>query len=165
MKAAVSIIGIVAVALAVCWAANLVVFTYPNVVPNQPLLNPQRVREVDGTNMVLESGRVVGLWPLYSSGLASEEVWSEISNQVRRSGFEVDIDPDQGQRLKIYVRWPRKLRDSAPPFTVPMIRQTVGREYRKPLAFGAYLNTNSQPDHTTNQNEPLRSDANQTPGR
>lgn len=146
MKVAASFLGVVLACLAICWLAGFVEFTYQNVVPNEPLLHPLKVRQLDGTNMLLENGRALALSPLHSSDRSTDEIFLDISNQVRRSEFEVDIDEKDGERAEIYVRWPRKFRDSSPPFTIPIIRQTVGRKYRKPLAFGTYVSTNSQPN-------------------
>jgi hypothetical protein len=102
------IVGIFAVVLAICWAAGLVEFTYPNIVPNEPLSHPQKVREIIGTNMVLASGEVIALLPSYPSERNLEEISLEISNQMSRSGFEVDVVEKKGDRVDIYVRWPRK---------------------------------------------------------
>src|SRR5258708_5463550 len=73
-----------------------------------------------------------GTLPPYSSDRSNEEIYSDISNLLSRTGFEVDVDPKSGGRLEIFVRWLRKFRDSAPPFTIPVIPHTVGRRYRKP---------------------------------
>ena len=84
-------LGVLAVALAICWVAGLVEFTYPRVVPNEPLLRPQKVRDLDGTNLVLETGEVIGLWPRYHSERSNDEIFVDISNQLSRGGFEVDV--------------------------------------------------------------------------
>jgi|SRR6516225_3549801 hypothetical protein len=144
MKIAAVLLGIMVLALALCWAAGFVEFTYPNVVPNQPLLDPQKVTGMDGTNILLESGSVVNLQSVYSAEPLSEKMYVEISNQVSRSGFEIDVEPKHGREVELYVRWPRKFRDSAPPFTIPIIHETVGRCYRKPLAYGTFVGTNSE---------------------
>jgi hypothetical protein len=144
VKTAALVIGVLALGLAICWAAGLVEFTYPNVVANEPLLHPQSVRSLEGTNMVLRTGEIIGLWPRYSSERSPEEISMDISNQVSRGGYEVDVDPKTGGRLEIFVRWPRKFRDSVPPFTIPIVSERVGRHYRKSVAFGTYLGTNSQ---------------------
>jgi hypothetical protein len=148
VKVAASFLGILFVCLAICWEAGFVEFTYPNVVPNEPLLHPLKVRQLDGTNMLLENGQILALSPLHSSDRSTDEIFLDVSNQVRRSDFEVDVERKNGERVEVYVRWPRKFRDSVPPFTIPIIRETVGRKYRKPLAFGTYVNTNSQPSPT-----------------
>lgn len=163
-RIAASLFCILAVALAVCWFAGFVEFTYPHVVPNEPLLHPQKVAAIDGTNIVLESGEIIALWLAHSSERSLEEISPDLSNQVSRSDFEVDVDPRKGERVEIYVRWPRKFRDSVPPFTIPIIRETVGRKYRKPLAFGTYLRTNGQPNGAANHSQPVGSDTNQPSG-
>ena len=160
MKIAALIFGILVLGLAICWAAGLVEFTYPNVVPNEPLLHPQRVRSLDGTNIVLESGEVLALSPTHSSERSPEEISLDISNQLSRGGFEVDLDSKSGGRAEIYVRWPRKFRDSVPPFTIPIVRETVGRKYRKAVAVGTYIGTNSQPSGAANRSQPVGSETN-----
>ena len=162
MKTVALIVGILVVGLAICWAAGLVEFTYPNAVPNEPLLRPQKVRSLDGTNMVLESGEIIALSPRYSSERSGEEVSLDISNQVSRGGFEVDVAPKSGGRVEVFVRWPKKFRDSAPPFTIPIVPETVGRKYRKSVAFGTYLGANSQPDGAANWSQPVPSETNRT---
>jgi len=97
-----------------------------------------------------------------SSERSSEEIYSDIRNQVSRAGFEVDVDPTNDGRVEIYVRWPRKSHDSAPPFTIPLIRETIGSKYRKAVAFGTYLRTNRQSGGTPNGSQPFRSDTNGT---
>lgn len=154
--------GILAVGLAFCWAVGLVEFTYLNVVPNEPLRHPCKVTELNDTNMVLESGDIVGFRPRYTS-------YSDLSNQLVRSDFEVDIEPTKG-RLDIYVRRYSKFRDTVPPFTIPLIRKTVGRKHRELVAFGVYVSTNSQPDGAANRSRPIRSETNRAaaaagPGR
>jgi hypothetical protein len=146
VKKAVSILGILAIVLGICWAAGFVEFTYPNIVPNEPLSHPQKVREINGTNMVLVSGDRIALSLPYSSERSVEEISLEISNQVSRSCYEVDVVEKHGDRVEIYVRWPRKFRDSAPPFTIPLIRETIGRYYRKSLAVGQHLAAESRND-------------------
>jgi hypothetical protein len=120
------------------------------------------MRVLDGTNMVLESGEILALLAPYSSERSSDEIYLDISNQVSRGDFEVDVDPKSGGRAEIYVRWPRKFRDSSPPFTIPLIRKTVGRKYKKAVAFGTYLSTNSQPSGAANGSQPVRSETNST---
>jgi hypothetical protein len=157
MKMAALITGILVACLAICWATGLVEFTYPKVVPNEPLLHAQKVRSLDGTNMILESGETIALWQQYLSDRSAEEISMDISNQLSRGGFEVDVDPKPSGRLEIFVRWPRKFRDSVPPFTIPIIPQTVGRKFRNRVAFGTYLNTNTQPTRVgseTNRTSP-----------
>jgi hypothetical protein len=151
--------GILIIAIAICWAVGLLEFTYPSVVPNEPLLHPQKVRNLDGTNMVLESGEIIALSPRYSSDRSAQEVAMDISNHVSRGGFEVDVEPKNDRRVEIYVRWPRKFRDSAPPFTIPIIPQRVGRLYRKSVAFGMHSGTNSH-DVAANSSQPVRSGTN-----
>ena len=143
MKLAATSLAVLLFALVVGWAIGLVDFTFNNVVPNQPLQHPQQVRTIDGTNIILDSGLTVALMPWFSTEQTPEQLSVEFSNQLSRAGFEVDVEPKQGNRAELYVRWPRKFRDSAPPFTIPIIRQTVGRYYRKPLAFGMFVGTNS----------------------
>lgn len=162
MKVAALITSILVLGLAICWAAGLVEFTYPNIVPNEPLLHPQKVRALDGTNMVLETGQIIALSPRYASERNGEEISLDISNQVSRGGFEVDVDLKTGGRVEIFVRRPRRFRDSAPPFTIPIIPETVGRKYRMAVAFGTYLGTNSQPSGAANRSQPVGSQTNGT---
>jgi len=165
VKNAALIVGVLVLGLAICWAAGLVEFSYPNVVPNEPLLHSQKVRSLVGTNMVLESGEIIALSPRYASERSSEEISLDISNQVSRGGFEVDVEPKRGgERVEIYVRWLRKFRDSAPPFTISVIPETVGRKYRKAVAFGTYLGTNSQPSGAADGSQPFSSVTNGTSG-
>ena len=146
MKATAVIVGSFVLVLALLWALGLVEFTYPRVVANQPLRNPRSVVRIEGTNMVLGSGQLITLSARYGSGPVSEEEISEISNQVARTGFKVDVEPRVGHQVTLYVLWPRKFRDSSPPFAIPLIPQTVGRSYRKLLTYGTLVGTNSQPD-------------------
>lgn len=148
MRKVFSAVVLASVVIAICWVIGFVEFPYPNVVPNEPLLHPQRVREINGTNLVLASGDRIALSLPYSSERSVGEISLEISNQVSRSGFEVDVVEKQGDWVEIYVRWPRKFRDSAPPFTIPLIRETVGRYYRKSLATGRHLAGESRNDAT-----------------
>ena len=123
------------------WAVGLIEFDYVSNVSDQPLLNPQKVREFSGTNMVLESGEIIALVPRYSSAPTAEAYWS-ISNQVSRSEFEVDIEPQDGGHVEIYVRRHRKFRDTVPPFTIPLV--PVSKYIRKAVAWGTFLSANSQ---------------------
>ena len=150
MKTAAALLAVLVVVLALCAAAGFVEFTYLVVVPNQPLLHPQKVVEISRTNIVLESGRVLALSPPDSEPLP-EEVFLEVSNQVRRSNYEIDVEPKKGHVLSIYVRWPKKYRDYGPLFTIPIIRKTVPSSYRKRLTYGSFIATDSQPDGSANQ--------------
>ena len=162
MKSTAALLVILLLGLAICWAAGLVEFTYANVVSNEPLLHPRKVKQFNGTNMVLESGEIIALLPRYSSERSAEEIYADLSNQVSRSDFEVDLQPTKGDRVGIYVRRLRKFRDSAPPFTIPIIRQTVGRKYRQQIALGIYVTANGQ-NGVANGSQSIRSDTNRTP--
>lgn len=146
--------------LAICWMAGFIEFTYPNIVPNEPLLHPQKVRELNGTNIVLESGQIYGLSPWLSGDGTPEEWSSAFRNELKRSGFEVDVEDKQGNRVEVYVRWPRKFRDSAPPFTIPLIWQTTGKYYRKPMAFGVPLGDETKLNRIASGFQALSSDSN-----
>lgn len=154
MKTAICVLGILAIGLALCWTAGLVEFTYLNVVQNEPLQHPRKVEVIDGTNMVLENGEMVSFWPSDSSDRSKEELYSEISNLVSRSDFQVDIETNKAGSLAILVRRHRKFRDTVPPFVIPLVRETVGRQRRGVVAFGAYRSTNSQPNGAANPSQP-----------
>ena len=164
VKRVVYLLGIIAIGLAVCWATGLADFTWVRVVPNEPLLHPQKVRALSGTNMIMESGEVIALWPRESSERSLQEVYLDMSNQVRRSGFEVDIEPKRdGTTLDVFIRLDSKFRDTVPPyFTVPLIWKTAGSRHREAIAYGACVGTNSQPDGEANGRQPIRSETNQT---
>jgi len=132
---------IVAVVIFICWASGLVVFTYEYPVPNQPLQHPCKVQIVNETNMLLENGAMITFTPRWPSDRSPEEVYEDISNQVRRSDFQIDIETNKTGGLDIFVRHPRKFRDSAPPFTIPVIRQAKGQYFRQREAVGAYVQT------------------------
>jgi hypothetical protein len=160
VKAAVILVVAIAIGFAICWAAGIVEFTYPNIVPNEPLLCPQKVSRLDGTNMILESGDVIALLPRHPSERSAGEIYSDISNQVVRSGFEVDVEPKGKDRVEVFVRHPRKFRDTVPPFTVPLFRQTVGKMYREAVALGMYVIPNSQQDGAAKGSQPIPSETN-----
>lgn len=164
VKRVVYLLGLVVIALAACWATGLADLTWVRVVPNEPLLHPQKVRGLSGTNMIMESGEVIALWPREASDRSLEEIYLDISNQVRRSSFEVDIEPTRNRsKLNVFIRLDSKFRDTCPPyFTVPLIWKTAGSRHREAIAYGAYLGTNSQPDGAANGRQPVRPETNQT---
>jgi hypothetical protein len=162
VKTVVFVLSIFAVVLALCWAAGLVEFTYLNVVPNEPLQHPCRVQIIDGKKMLLETGEMISFWPSSSSERSNEEVYSEISNQVSRSDFQIDIETNKTGNLDIFVRRHRKFRDTVPPFVIPVIRETVGRDYREVTASGAYMRAGSKSNDEANGNPQNRSETNQT---
>jgi hypothetical protein len=149
VKTVVFVLSIFVVVLVFCWAAGLVEFTYLNVVPNEPLKHPCKVQIIDGTNMLLESGEMISFWPRYSSERSNEEAYSDISNQVCRSGFQIDIETNRTGNLDIFVRRHRKFRDTIPPFVIPLVRKTVEKERREVVASGAYVRTGSKPNDAT----------------
>jgi hypothetical protein len=159
-KTAILVLGILAVGLALCWAVGLVEFTYLNVVPNEPLQHPRKVQVIDGTNMVLESGEMISFWPSDSSDRSKEELYLEISNMVSHSDFQIDIETNKAGSLDILVRRYRKFRDTVPPFVIPIVRETVGRQRRGVVAFGAYTPMSSQPNGAANRSQPARSETN-----
>jgi hypothetical protein len=163
MKAVTAVIGSIVLVLSLCWALGFVEFTYPRIIANQPLRNPRKVARIAGPNIIVEGGRIIALSSPKTTELLPEEMWIEMSNQVRRSGFEVDVEPGKGHEVTLYVRWPRKFRDSAPPFTIPLIPETVGRSYRKRLALGTFVETNSQPEGAANVSRPSESETNPAP--
>ena len=153
MKSAVSWVILPAIGVAICWAVGLVSFTSVTTVPNDPLAHPCKVKELDGMNLVLENGQVVGLDQTFSRA-------TDISNRLARSDFQIDIehgetngpgffDIVQGDtnRLDIYVRRLRR-NDSIRPFviTIPFVRKTVGANDRAWIASGRYVFTKSQPE-------------------
>jgi hypothetical protein len=133
---------ILAIVVFISWATGLVVFTYEHPVVNQPLQHPCRVQIVNGTNMLLEDGRMITFWPRWSSD-RSDEAYEIVSNQVRRSDFQIDIETNAFD-LCIFVRYPRKFRDSAPPFEIPIIRHAVGRYGRQIEAVGKWVQTGNK---------------------
>jgi hypothetical protein len=153
VNAPVKIVGsflvVLAIGVAICCATGLVSFTSVSTVANEPLRHPGRVMEVDGTNLVLESGQIIALrtFSRYS-----------ISNQLIRSDFQIDIeqgdtngpgafDIEQGDTnwLDIYARRPGKSDFMRPlVFTIPLIRRTRGATDRVWIASGRYVSTNSQ---------------------
>lgn len=162
VKATAAMLGSLVLVTALCWALGLIEFTYPKIVPNQPLRKPRRVVRIEGTNMMLDHGQMIALFPRYGSEPLSEQESIEIGNQVARSWFEVDVEPRSGREVTLYVRWPRKFRDSSPPFTIPLIRETVGRSYRKLLTDGTLVGTRSQPEGAGNRSQPAGHETNQT---
>lgn len=163
-KTAILALGILAVGIALCWAAGLVEFTYLNVVPNEPLQHPRGVQGINVTNMVLDSGEIINFWPSDSSDRSKEELCLEISNMVSHSGFQIDIETNKAGNLDILVRRYRKFRDTVPPFVIPIVRETVGRQRRGIVACGAYAATNSQPNGPANRSQPSGSVTNRTSG-
>ena len=160
MKIAAFVLSIFAVVLALCWAAGFVEFTYLNVVPNEPLRHPRKVQIIDGTNMLLESGEIISFRVSHSSERSDEELYSEISNQVSRSDFQVDIETNKTGNLDIFVRRHRKFRDTVPPFVIPIIRETVGREWREKIASGAWAHTDTEPNDAANGSQKNRPETN-----
>lgn len=141
---------ILAAVIIISWATGVVVFTYEHVVPNEPLQHPCKVQIIYGTNMLLENGAMITFWPRWwpsdKSAEEVEEVYEDISNQVRRSNFQIDIETNNAGSLDIFVRHPRKFRDTIPPFEIPVIRVTVGKYFREKEAFAAYMQTTNKPD-------------------
>ncbi len=162
VKTVVSVLSIFAVVLALGWAAGLVEFTYLNIVPNEPLQHPSKVQVIDGTNMVLQSGEMISFWPSRSSDRSNDELYSEISNQVSRSDFQIDIETNKAGNLDIFVRRHRKFRDTVPPFVIPVVRETAGRERREMVACGIYVRTGGKPNDAANGSQQIRSDTNRT---
>ncbi|HLH56794.1 MAG TPA: hypothetical protein VKY92_24625 [Verrucomicrobiae bacterium] len=156
MKTTAAVLGSFVGVVALCWAIGLVEFTYPKVFTNQPLQHPRKVVEIGPTDLLLDNGLLIRLLPRYGSEPVSQDLFVEISNQVSRAGFEVDVEPKAGHEVTLYVRWPGKFRDSAPPFTIPLIPKRVGSNYRKVLTFGTLVSSKRQPERA------VQSDANQT---
>lgn len=138
---------ILAIVVFISWATGLVVFTYEHVVPNQPLLHPRKVQIINETNMVLENGGTIFFWRGSPSD-RNDEDYADISNQVRRSDFQIDIETNNAGSLDIFVRHPRKFRDTVPPFEIPVIRVTAGKYIREKEAFGAYVQTGNKTNET-----------------
>src|SRR5258708_12723602 len=97
--------------------------------------------------MVIQSREMISFWPSRSSDRSNDELYSEISNQVSRSDFQIDIETNKAGNLDIFVRRHRKFRDTVPPFVIPVVRHTPGRQRRTMLAFQLYMRTDAKPTH------------------
>jgi len=122
------------------WAIGLVGFRYPHIVQRDPLLHPCKIRDLQGTNMVLADGRVIAFQATYPS---------ELSNELSQSEFEVDVEPRGSSGAAIYVRHKTMICGTpwAQPIVIPVIRDTVYKQHREMIALGTYVTTNSQPQH------------------
>ena len=145
--------------LATCWALHLITLTKFIPVANEPLRHPIRVQQVNGTNLVLENGKIIGL----------NSMFSDISNQLLHSDFEVDVErgdtngpgfleiqAGNTNRVDIYARRPSKSDFIRPlSLTIPLIRRTTGTNHRVWVAYGEYVATSSQPHPGTDPNRPF----------
>ncbi len=145
MKVALRFLALAATVAVVLWVVGLVEFTSVTYVPNEPLRRPRRVKELNGTNLVLESGQAIGLDPRYGAFLG-------LSNQLFRSDFQVDVEQGEtnvfslaeneagsSNRLDIYVRRARRREALRVGFLIPLFRKTAGENYRAWVASGRYL--------------------------
>ncbi len=147
------------VGLAICCALDLIKFTKVIPVANEPLRHPIRVKQVNGTNLVLENGKIVRL----------NSMFSDISNQLFRSDFQVDVEQGDTNgpglfeiqagntnRVDIYVRRPSRREFIRPlSFTIPLVRRTAGTNHRAWIAYGEYVSTSSQPHPRADPNQPF----------
>lgn len=149
MKTAAIVLSGLALLLAASWASGLVGFRYPHIVQGDPLRHPCKVRDVQGTNMVLADGRVIAFHASYPS---------EFSNELSQSEFEVDVEGRGISGAAIYARHKTKICGTpwAQPIVIPLIRDTVYKQHREMIAFGTYVTTNSQPSAPADGSQPFR---------
>ncbi len=112
---------------------GLIGFHYPDVVQDEPLRNPQKVVRVEGTNIHLESGAIVAL-----DGLDT----LEISNKLKQSAFEIDIEGTNKEPVAIWARQDGWVCGTpwAQPIRIPLIRDTTYKNRRELIAVGSYQN-------------------------
>jgi len=146
MKSAVTaLIAVVVVVLLLecAWMIGLLGFHYPLVIQDEPLLHPQKVIGVQGTNLILESGAVLAIDTLEAS---------DISNKLRQSRFEIDVDRTHGAAVAIWARQDGWVCGApwAQPIRIPLIGDKTYRNRRQIIAVGAYLDPEGQQDGAAN---------------
>jgi hypothetical protein len=147
---------IVAVLLILCASMiGMVGFHYPHVIQDEPLQHPQNVLRVEGTNIVLESGAMIALDQVDASG---------ISNKLKQSAFQVDIEGAKGGPVGIWARQDGWICGTpwAQPIRIPLIRDTTYKNRRELIAVGSYLESGGQQDGAANGSQPIRSETNGT---
>jgi hypothetical protein len=163
-KVALSLLAVPVIGIATYWAAGLASFTSYTIVPNEPLRHPCRVKDVNGTNLLMESGQIISMYPGFFN-LSNQLSWSDFQVDIEQGDINgpghFDIQQGNTNRLDIYVRRPRK-NDFIRPlvFAIPLVRKTVGASYRAWVASGTYVNTSGQPDTAANRSQPIRSETN-----
>ena len=116
---------VVVAVLIVTECFGLVGFRYPSVVENQPLLSPCRVGRVNGSELLLEDGRVV---TVQLDHLPLEPPNVSVADLVEESDNQVDLEPsDDRSHAVVYVKRHRSfcLRPWNRVVTVPLIRVEV----------------------------------------
>ena len=149
------IVAFILVVIVIAFILGLVGFTYPRVVRDEPLHHPLRVVKIEGTNIVLESGRLIAL-----EGMTA----ADITNKLQQSDFHVDVEPGHGGSVAIWARQTGWICGTpwAQPIRIPLVPVTVHKNRRKLIAVGSYIRESGQPDGTANRSQPIRAETNST---
>jgi hypothetical protein len=140
---------IIALLLILCAAScGLVGFHYPTVIQDEPLRDPQKIARVEGTNLFLQNGSVIAIDWIKAT---------EISNELRQSSFEVDLEGAKGEPVAIIARQDGWICGTpwAQPIRIPLIRDTVYKNRRELIAMGEYVQPNSQRDAVAHGSQPI----------
>ena len=111
---------------------GIIGFHYPRVIQNEPLLHPRKVVRLEGTNIVLQDGLVIGIESMDSN---------EISNKLQQSNFYVDVDDGNDAYTVIYARQDSWVCGTpwAKPIVIPLIPDDVYKNRRQLVALGKRL--------------------------
>jgi hypothetical protein len=133
MKTEMLVITLGGAVVATAIHAGLIGFTYPRIVENEPLHTPVRVLKIENTVMTLEDGRKLEVQSLGSR---------ELEAILKESHGTIDIETNPKiSGVVIYAN-----RDGwvcgtpwARPLTLRLIPETVYKNRREFVDFGAYL--------------------------
>ncbi len=153
MKIVATILIVVALLVVTASVIGLIGFHYPDVVQDEPLRNPQKVVRVEGTNIYLESGAIVAL-----DGINT----LEISNKLRQSAFEIDVEGTNKEPVAIWARQDGWVCGTpwAQPIRIPLIRDTTYKNRRELIAVGSYVDSNDRRGGAADASQPIGSETN-----
>ena len=111
------------------WSTGILGFSYPEIIENQPLLNPVKVVQVVSNRFMLEDHRMVEVET--TPGI-------DITNQLAESGYMIDLELNKGSLIGIYARqdgWVCGTR-WAQPIRIPIFPTKVYKNRRELIAIG-----------------------------
>ena len=114
---------------------------YPKIVENEPLHEPVKVLNIQGSTIALENGRTLVL-----DGIDA----NNISNQLMQSDYYIDLKDEGDGVYFVYARQDGWVCGTpwAQPIRIPLFEDTVYRNKRRLIAFGELMN--NQPSAASN---------------